>query len=236
MNSITHITHTDLISSMEEAIRFLKEYPTEIKITAARIFNVNVETLTYLVDRDPNAKHEGHNKVMNDQKEKALKNFIRSLLLHGILPTHEVVFATIKSLKKARDSTSIDSIKRWFRGWWKRSNLHKIKTKSLSIVRFEAAEESDVIRWFSDYKNVLKTLNIRFKRNILNFDEAGFRVGCLKGDDILVPADVKEHYAVSPENRKSITIIEMINAAGDFPPPPNGDYLLGTTIPHLIKG
>jgi hypothetical protein len=112
MNSITHITHIDLISSMKEAIRFLKEYSTETKITAARIFNVNVKTLTYLVDRDPNAKHEKHNKVMNDQKEKALKNFIRSLLLHEILSTHEVVFATIKSLKKTRDPTSIDSIKR----------------------------------------------------------------------------------------------------------------------------
>jgi hypothetical protein len=41
-------------------------------------------------------------------------------------------------------------------------------------------------------------------------------VRCLKKDDILISADVKEHYVVSSENRKSITIIEMINAADDF--------------------
>lgn len=36
----------------------------------------------------------------------------------------------------------------------------------------------------------------------------------------MVPLDIKEHYAISPENRKSVTIIEMINASGLYPPPP----------------
>lgn len=63
-------------------------------------------------------------------------------------------------------------------------------------------------------------MNIRSKRNILNFDEAGFRAGCSKKQEVLVPLDVDEYYAVRPENRKSITIIELINAAGDFPTPP----------------
>jgi hypothetical protein len=34
---------------------------------------------------------------------------------------------------------------------------------------------------------------IRIKRkNVINFDEAGFRVGCSKGQSILVPDDIKE--------------------------------------------
>ena len=42
----------------------------------------------------------------------------------------------------------------------------------------------------------------------------------MKGEKILVPLDIKQFYAVSPENRKSITVFEMINAAGQYPPPP----------------
>ena len=98
--------------------------------------------------------------------------------------------------------------------------MHKIKTKPLSMIRFEAAQESDVTRWFADYRHALKTLNIRKRRNILNFDEAGFRIGCMRGQEILVPMEIKQFYAVSPENRRSATIIETINAAGDYPLPP----------------
>jgi hypothetical protein len=63
-------------------------------------------------------------------------------------------------------------------------------------------------------------LNIRRRRNIINFDESGFRIGCTKDQEILVPEDVKQFYAVSPENRKSVTIIETINASDDYPRPP----------------
>lgn len=133
------------LSPMEEAIQFLTENPTETRATAARIFNVNVKSLVYRLDHAintkrgdvMNAKHGGQNKVMNDQEEKALENFIRSLLIHGIPPKHEAVFAAIQSLKRARDSTSTGPTGRWFRGWWKRSNLHKIKTKPLPVVRLK---------------------------------------------------------------------------------------------------
>ena len=59
-------------------------------------------------------------------------------------------------------------------------------------------------------------MNIR-RRDLWNFDEAGFRIGCLKGQEILVPNDVKEYYSLSPENRRSLTIFEAINAIGSKP-------------------
>jgi hypothetical protein len=67
------------------------------------------------------------------------------------------------------------SSKRWFRDWWKQDHLHKIKTKSLSIIRFEVDHEEAVIDWFLKYKNPLRILNIRKRRNIVNFDEIDFR-------------------------------------------------------------
>lgn len=40
----------------------------------------------------------------------------------------------------------------------------------------------------------------------------------MREHDILVPVDVKEFYSLNPENRRSITVIEMINVADDFRP------------------
>jgi hypothetical protein len=41
-------------------------------------------------------------------------------------------------------------------------------------------------------------------------DESGARIGCPTSEYIIVPIEVKELYTASPENRKSVTIIETI--------------------------
>ena len=51
-------------------------------------------------------------------------------------------------------------------------------------------------------------------------DETGARVGCPRGEKIIVPSDIKEAYTRSPENRKSVTIIETVYANRREPPPP----------------
>ena len=65
-----------------------------------------------------------------------------------------------------------------------------IKSKLLAVNCFTAAQEKDVKTWFSDYKRALKTLSIKNKKDIINFDEARFRVGCMKGHKLIVPADI----------------------------------------------
>lgn len=156
---------------------------------------------------------------MESHQIEAIHRFIRSLLESPIQPTHEMVFNAIQKLKRAQDLDFGGSSKRWFRKWWQTNGLHKIKTKPLSAVRYAAAQESDVTAWFDQYERVLADLKIRNRRNIINFDEAGFRVGCMKGIQILVPTDMKEFYSINPENRKPITIVETINAVGQYPPP-----------------
>jgi hypothetical protein len=66
------------------------------------------------------------------------------------------------------------------------------------------------------YKNTLRALNVRNRRNIINFDESDFRSECLKKQEIIVFIEIRKHYQVSSENRKSLIIIEMINAAEEF--------------------
>ena len=51
-------------------------------------------------------------------------------------------------------------------------------------------------------------------------DESGARIGCPAGEHVVVPSEVKEMYTSSPENRKSVTVIETIIADGREPLPP----------------
>jgi hypothetical protein len=51
-------------------------------------------------------------------------------------------------------------------------------------------------------------------------DESGARISCPTGEHVIVPIEVKELYTASPENRKSVTIIETIHADGREPLPP----------------
>jgi hypothetical protein len=51
-------------------------------------------------------------------------------------------------------------------------------------------------------------------------DESGARIGYPGGEYIIVPVEVKEIYTSSPENRKSVTVIEAIRTDGSNPPPP----------------
>ena len=55
---------------------------------------------------------------------------------------------------------------------------------------------------------------------MLNIDESGAWVGCPGGEHVIVPTEVKELYTASPENRKSMTIIETILADRRDPLPP----------------
>jgi hypothetical protein len=55
---------------------------------------------------------------------------------------------------------------------------------------------------------------------VLNMDESGARVGCLAREQVIIPSDVKEMYTASPENRKSVTVIETVYVDGRDPLPP----------------
>jgi hypothetical protein len=50
----------------------------------------------------------------------------------------------------------------------------------------------------------------------MNFDEIDFRSECMKKQKIIVFIEIRKHYQISSENRKSLIIIEMINAVEEF--------------------
>jgi hypothetical protein len=90
-----------------------------------------------------------------------------------------------------------------------------IKIKSLAMIRYEIVIEINMKKWFDTFKYALNELKIR-RRNFVNFDENEFRIECSRKKQIIVFDDIKEFYSINFENRKLITIIEMINAVDNY--------------------
>ncbi len=132
---------------IENAKQFLKENLIEIIACAARIHDL-IEIILYSsISRDKNEKNEaektsvsrreGHNKILSQDETDALHKLIRFLLKCDISSTHNLILRAITFLKSAQRSDA--SSRRWFKDWWKKSELHKIKIKSLAIIRYFAA-------------------------------------------------------------------------------------------------
>ncbi|KAG4427164.1 hypothetical protein IFR05_017353 [Cadophora sp. M221] len=51
-------------------------------------------------------------------------------------------------------------------------------------------------------------------------NESGVRVGCPSGESVIVPTEVKELYTASPQNRKSLKVLETIRGDGKKTLPP----------------
>src|SRR5947209_11716765 len=67
---------------------------------------------------------------------------------------------------------------------------------------------------------MLAKRKIKKGRNIYNFDESGVQIGCPKGEEVVVPIEVKELYSSNPENCMQLTVIESVAADGSPPIPP----------------
>ncbi len=152
---------------MTETQQFLMKNPTESKIVTARIFDFNVKSLIFFMNRNSDKKHEEHNKILIKHEENFVHCLIESLLTHDMLLIIIVVFNDIMTFKFAQNLLS--SSKSWFQKWWKINELHKIKIKSLTMKQYEAVIDSDVMKWFDKYKNALRELKID-RRNLNNFD------------------------------------------------------------------
>ena len=176
---------------LKDAKQWLEDNPTESCVTASRLFKVNYQSLYSSINRPHIRRRGGQNKILQEHQTRAIHSFIRDLLSYGIQPTVTLVFQSICTLKRASNPSAKPPTKAWFGGWWKANKLHKIKSKPLAALRITAQDTAEIRLWFQGYIRTIAEMGIQ-RRNILNFDETGFRVGCPKGQYLLVPKDVAE--------------------------------------------
>jgi hypothetical protein len=177
-----------LKTRIDQAKTFLQEHDTETITTAARIYKVPRSTLASSIKR-PSVRHGGQNRILSSTQELAIHHFIRSYLDHGLLPTKNIILGVISYVRGLEGKPPPSKI--WFQKWWKTQPLHKITTKPIERDRITAQDKGEVEEWFKQYRKVLRDNKIS-RKDIWNFDETGFRIGCPKGEVIYVPEEVKE--------------------------------------------
>lgn len=239
---------------LEEAITWVHENPREKLVVAARIFKVHPDTLRIEIKRrtrTPTSTRRngrkvgsgGQNRVLSEAQNRALRSYCKEQWDWGLGATKAMVFQAIGHLLSQEDPPREPPSWRWFQTWLKANPacLKSVKTKPIARNRVETHSEDDVASWFEKYQTLLKRYKITKPSNIYNMDESGVRVGCPLGDEALVPDDVEtEGYIPSPENRKSLTIIETISADGRPPIPPviicPGRKIMESWIQPYLKG
>jgi hypothetical protein len=164
------------------------ENRNETITTAIRIFKINRTSLGYSIRKANNRTLRGANRILTPNQEKSLNQFIRSYLDHSLLPTRGVILSAITHLRALENKPPPSNT--WFWKWWKTRPLHKIKTKPIVRVRITAQDKVEVQEWFKKHREVIQKYNIS-RKDIWNFDETGFRIGCPKGQETYVPLDVK---------------------------------------------
>jgi hypothetical protein len=81
--------------------------------------------------------------------------------------------------------------KSWLTKWIKTQPLHLITTKPIAHKRLIAQDKKEVESWFKGFRDTLKKHKIS-RKDVWNFDETGFQIGCPKGQQIYVPLTTRE--------------------------------------------
>ena len=229
-------------------MEWLEDEPGEKASTAAILFQVNPASIRMRQYRkrhqERNSRgtynhHGGNNVILTEAQEVGIFRFCLEPLEAGLGATFSIIYAAICHLRQQEKQNPPSLV--WFRQWLKKNpTLHTIKTKPIAHVRLTIHSEADLKAFFIEYQNTLTKYGIRRAEYIYNMDESGVRVGCPNGETVIVPTEIKELSTASPENRKSITIIETICADGSPPLPPvvicPGEKIMEDWVQNNVTG
>lgn len=153
----------------------------------------------------------GHNKALSEEQETALGLYVNRCEELGRPCKHKHIELAANSLLRASGSKKTVS-RAWTSRFIKRTGIFRQRTKSLSAQRKAAQSRSDIELYFEKFKHRARELKIK-PHNLYNFDETGFRIGCLAGLVVFTSTD-RQVYISDPDNREQVTSMECINAAG----------------------
>lgn len=184
------------IPDVAKAIAWQADNPTTTLQASAIIHKVNPNTLKSRLRRSrgsaPKSARGGQNRILSDSQIGALQRYIHAMYESSLGATNSMMFGAIEHLKACEHPPKPPPTQRWFQKFLRdNQNLFKVvKTKRIARDRVSAQDIEAVSRWFDGYQQTIQDLDCG-RDDILNFDEAGFRIGMSIGEDIIIPADVE---------------------------------------------
>jgi hypothetical protein len=149
--------------------------------------------------RGRNTTRGGHNKVLLLSQEAALKAYLDRCIYLGRPSKKRYLRAAANTILRNSGIERMVS-KRWTTRFLTRNPQYKkLRTKPLAAERQAAQERLQIEEHFQRFQATLLEHNIE-KRDVWNFDETGFRIGCLRGQLVLTHTNQKAVYIADPEN------------------------------------
>ena len=161
------------------------------------------------------------NKLLNDAQEQAILQYIDRCDQLGRPCDHRRIELAANSVLRASGTLQLTGryfglpktvSKAWTSRFIKRHNVFKHYTQPLSAQRKAAQKAEDIELHFHKFEKRYKELEI-IPANLHNFDETGFRIGCLASQIVFTRTD-KQVYISDPDNREQVTSMESISAEG----------------------
>jgi hypothetical protein len=185
--------------ALSNATAFKQENPEEKTTAAAQIYQVNNSTVWTVLLRErqrqakPATSHGGHNKILSKVQVEAIYKYVEDSYLSRYGATKSIVYAAVGFLRANQLLPKPPPTMRWFREFMNNHpELFKtLKTKPIAQVRVSAADLEEVREWFYSFWTWCEEHSIQ-PRDVLNFNEARFRVRVASREEIVVPAYVKE--------------------------------------------
>jgi len=165
--------------------------------------------------REPH--HGGQNKKLSEPQEEAVKLFLDRCIELGRPAKKRYIRQAANSILQAVTDApkTIAVSKDWTRRFIKRNpQYHRRRTKPLSAEHQAAQERTEIEKHFQFFQKLMLDLDIRLE-DVWNFDETGFRIGCLLGQIVFTHTENKAVYISDPENRELVTSMECISASGE---------------------
>lgn len=202
-------------AKIQEALQYIKEFPSAKVAAVARDFGVprgrlryRLEGRTTLSDRPPT-----HAKLTGPE-EKALCCYIDRLDRINLSVRTEFVTDAANTILKERSGSgeSLTVGRKWTARFLKRHKYGKRLQKKMHLDR-QASEDIERVNTYFQRLSTIMTDEGIPPEDIWNMDETGFRIGIGK-DQFIVTRRKRAHYFGIPENRESATAIECISAGG----------------------
>jgi hypothetical protein len=163
-----------------KAIREIRDGTLKNVTVAAQHHHVPYHMLYHRFhDRRAVESNGGLNKALSTEQEKVLLLYIDRCEEIGRPCEHKHIELATNSILRASDSLRLVS-RSWITQFIKKTKIVRHRSKPLSAQRKAAQRQDDIKLHFEKFEYRYEELEIK-PENLYNFDEAGFRIGCLAG-------------------------------------------------------